>query len=294
LPSELENLFTDLLDLPSLIAWRGVCRTTYERVETTLQSALQRIISHYLPIPGLFMASMDSYRAIIVGHAALAFLLRDQDVLSDVLEISVGTSQAEDLQHDLVESQALVPVPDMPTPPNVRDRASLFRTPNQRYVRLLVSPSDNPLVIVAQTHTTALVNYVSSKSFGCAYPAFTLNRLALFPGMKAGQDDHGDNDITHGAADPDPDLGSLFALAKCGFWFSNTPESLVARLDGWTTPERCSVHTAPYLCFRRTWLCPEQFRHFGDQGSFVALFDTAHVSPERLAEQKDAPFASTV
>ncbi|KAI0707133.1 hypothetical protein C8Q76DRAFT_629082, partial [Earliella scabrosa] len=230
----------------------------------------QRIISHYLPIPGLFMASMDSYRAIIVGHAALAFLLRDQDVLSDVLEISVGTSQAEDLQHDLVESQALVPVPDMPTPPNVRDRASLFRTPNQRYVRLLVSPSDNPLVIVAQTHTTALVNYVSSKSFGCAYPAFTLNRLALFPGMKAGQDDHGDNDITHGAADPDPDLGSLFALAKC------------------------SVHTAPYLCFRRTWLCPEQFRHFGDQGSFVALFDTAHVSPERLAEQKDAPFASTV
>ncbi|KAI0707138.1 hypothetical protein C8Q76DRAFT_800498 [Earliella scabrosa] len=208
------------------------------------------------------MASMDSYRAIIVGHAALAFLLRDQDVLSDVLEISVGTSQAEDLQHDLVESQALVPVPDMPTPPNPR------RTP-------------------------PLVNYVSSKSFGCAYPAFTLNRLALFPGMKAGQDDHGDNDITHGAADPDPDLGSLFALAKCGFWFSNTPESLVARLDGWTTPERCSVHTAPYLCFRRTWLCPEQFRHFGDQGSFVALFDTAHVSPERLAEQKDAPFAST-
>ena len=165
------------------MAWRLASRTAYDRVEDILYRERRAVVEYYFPDDAdLFLVNLDEYRGIIVGHAALAFLLRDRQLLSNCVEVAIGRRQAQDFE-DLLLSyhwiQFISQTPDPPSPAETTVR--LFRTKNGRFLKLLLSRTNTPLMPLTDYDTSALMNYVSRWSFGCAYPLLTLQRLGLIP-----------------------------------------------------------------------------------------------------------------
>ncbi|KAI0707220.1 hypothetical protein C8Q76DRAFT_696470 [Earliella scabrosa] len=180
LPVEIDTQISDNLDLPALIAWRDTCRRSYQHVEARLDSHLEKLLHRFVPDAEAFLLGVESYRGLIIGLAALAFVVRDSSLLSDTVDVAVGSETAWDMEQYLVQSQSLIFVEDIPPPRFTQDTTiRIFLTPKSRYVRLLVSHTPSPFMPLARCPISALINYVSRRSFGCAYPLLTLSRLTL-------------------------------------------------------------------------------------------------------------------
>lgn len=277
-----------------------------------LTSCLRKIVGVYIEDPVCFLHDLDYYQGLIIGEAALAFIHRDVQLLSDCLEIAVGKLHRDDLEAVLTARHWLTfettePFPYDDRVPNVR----VFRTPNKQYIKLVCSPTDSALGPVALQGLSALANYVSNRSFGSAFPLLTLRRLSLFSGRKTtvplGQ--AAEVDVADGAEDamtpdsptmtPDSPITDSLApqpldaesvlvrrLERHGFRFRTTPLEL---LDPAVASPR-ALRTSPYVCLHNLYVCPDQSRYFGDNGSFVAFFDVVHNTTSILARQHYAPY----
>ncbi|KAI0744422.1 hypothetical protein C8Q76DRAFT_566267, partial [Earliella scabrosa] len=243
----------------------------------------QRILGQFVKNPQTFLNNMEDYHGIVVGEAALAFILRDLNIVGDTLEVAVGREHASDLEELFVTFHWFHFLQQSPATPSETDTTvRLFRAhprrPN-RYVRLLISHSHSPLHPVARAPSTALINYVSPTSFGCAYPLLTLQRQGLIRLLwcsnVADQDAASDQqDASQEGHDAHPDPGQPgHNLDISGF---------------------CSLHDTTYGCLKELFVCPGQARFFGDRGSFVGFFDIAHISPMSLAFDHHTPYNPSV
>lgn len=169
-------------------------------------------------------------------------------VLDDMVDLDL------ELLHDTTDDDEL--------PAHVY-RACLFLTITGRQIRLLWSDSDSVLLPIAASPSTALINFVGADSFGCAYPALTLNRRGLR--RKFSELNQCDNDVLHGLMGP-----AQFALRRF--------------------PRTVPNASRTFPCTRQSFTCQHQGRFFGDDGSLVQLFEPHRLTVRGLREDHQPPF----
>ena len=251
------------MDMPSLLLWRAVCRASCGRVTRVLQSTMHHMVRRYLPCPRDFLRILRDCRAVLGGIFALAFMLRDDSIISAALDVFIDENCFPILLEYLTYSPFVSPhvVFDRITAPtpsfrHQRDirRCARFITATGRKIHIHESRTVSCYSPIGRSWTTALMNFVTEDSFSCAYPRLTLSRRALFSELTL-------ESLT------DDDYENVQLLLSHGFLFalhsSHWPEY---RVDIGT---RQNPHTVP--CMRHLYLCPDQGRYFGDPGSLFAF-----------------------
>lgn len=219
-----------------------------------------------------FWSILDEYRAVVGGMGALAFFLRDNSLLPLCLDIYVTDRHVRPLEWILtdMEEMDLELVAEVNTfddlPKHVY-RACIFLAPSGKYVRLCWSMSDSVLLPIASSPTTALMNFVGSVTFGCAYPTLTLARRGFRRGSSA---------------------LSAFDQQQVNNVANNADFVLLNR------PRGTATSTTSYPCTRTSFTCPDQARFFGDRGSVVQAFQPPYDNPETLRKEYRAPYGIAV
>lgn len=271
----------DELDLPSLLAIRRVNRVLYDIADRSLWRARETLTSFYVANATKLWAIIEDVNGVVGGTAALAFFLRDFSLLPATLDVFVCHREAPPLEwmfDDLESADLRV----MASVKDLRPTGQLFDFARQTYsflsskgrrVDIHVTYSDTVLLPIASYRTTALINFVGSKTFGCAYPALTLRRQSLLSAVEA------------------PRTGSaqlVLANLKAHGAFS-----LVSNLHstGSVTEEKTSAFV---LCQRTRFSCSAQGRHFGDAGCLLDRFSPLRWTKNSVATEYRAPCGVSV
>ncbi|KAI0715417.1 hypothetical protein C8Q76DRAFT_796176 [Earliella scabrosa] len=213
--------------------------------------------------PRTFLRHLTEHKAVVGGIAALSFLLRDPSVRCDVLQVFVGSFW----YHNFVSALTNCPVNGQDVL-NIRVRVAprqyamdrdivgvtTFYLRNGRRIFVYRSGIISPCSTISRSPSTALMNFFTEYSFGCAYPSLTFRRRALLCDLRT----------THLAP---TDYIILACLLKVGFQFAGSPAVWPEFHEGLAT-----VHV-DNPCFRHRFICPQQGRFFGDAGSLVDFVD---------------------
>ncbi|KAI0724245.1 hypothetical protein C8T65DRAFT_691373 [Cerioporus squamosus] len=292
LPRELLDVILDLLDVPSLLAWRGACKRNEADVNALLIEGRDRILRHFVVDDvEAFLGMLTWYGAVVTGEAALAFFLRDHSALGNELEVAVGRDECGTIQRELEEQFHCTPLrkADGRDDERVNEHHPVtrrFRLPSGTTLLLSISHTSSPLAPVAQHMLTAHINYFSAESFGSGYAALTLRRVTFKPDVELLR--------VHEEMDMQADLDVL--ESRYGFVAATDVSSLVPPGTATNAPQGTphpDILPGYTMCLRAHYLCPGQERFFGDRGSLVDFFDLSTI--DEVQRDHLAPFgAATV
>lgn len=282
LPRELYDWVLDLLDFPSLLAWRGTCRRNQQEVNTILVNTRNRILAYFIDDVDDFLRMLTWDRAVISGDAALAFFLRDDMVLGIELEVAVPFEEGYDFEDHLIARFHCTPTHGGSSQkiPQHHPETRRYSLPSGSFLVVAFSHTSSPIPPVVGRDMTAHINFFSENAFGCGYPALTLRR----------------NSYAH-----DPSVGLSWICKfdrellqnKCGFRVSSDVCTLVPAGIASLTPQghlRRHSYPGECPCIRSHYLCPGQERFFGDRGSLVGFFDGSTDAIQRMFAEQQAPF----
>ncbi|KAI0643090.1 hypothetical protein C8Q79DRAFT_206022 [Trametes meyenii] len=279
LADEIHLLICEKLDIAGLVAMREVNQHWYGLVQQILIDDRERILRHFVREPSHLLKTMARFGAVIGNWAALAFIIRDCNTLSDTLDIYVPREHVQHMEATLAlpfsddpNEEAFVPTEEQPLA-DWTDEGSrtCFRTFNGRKLVVHGMTDECALRGIVSARTTALINFLGPYSFGCGYPSLTLQRRSLAPLCPAG----------HQADEAD----SL--RTNWGFDIASVASDFVQPIDSryrWGT----------YHCERRSFECPIQPRFFGDMGSLMAIMDPLHTDVNALRDGEYIPFAPNI
>lgn len=266
----------------SLLTWRRTCRGHYAAVSRELRRNRLDLLTRFLLDPDAFLNQLTLCGGMIVGEAALSYMLRDPDICFVTLEIAIGntyflcfTTLIRDLLEDDGSLQAamLKTVPtDLAEQRNV-SRVAEYRLRSGLVIIVYESATASACSVVAGMWTSALMNFVTEYTFGCAYPRLTLNLRGLLSGPRM---------ETIGWTE----FALISRLRQRGF-DCRYSSSL------WTSYEatgRPSGDLPLEGCGRMLYICPHQARYFGDPGSLVVVPDTLSVDPVFLRSRCIPPY----
>ncbi|KAL1942567.1 hypothetical protein VTO73DRAFT_6169 [Trametes versicolor] len=278
---EIISLIADCCDLPTLLTLRLVSGDLGEHVESILDIDRTALLDHYVPDSGALLEHMEATGAIVGGLAALSFVLRDVSIRPAALAIYVGSDQGEYLEQLLDEDEDLDlefiaeadhdPLDHFATPAHTT-RMVTYRCRSGRFLKLYTSISISSLDPIAVSPTTALINWMSTRAFGCGYPALTMNRQAIGTSI----------------ADQLPGVPALFTLlASHGFDTRPTPWFWRSYVSAVLAP-----HWGPWFrpCLRQLYICPSQGRYFGDAGSLLNIFDLHGTDHDQMRARHQLPY----
>ncbi|KAI0713804.1 hypothetical protein C8Q76DRAFT_620734, partial [Earliella scabrosa] len=265
LQPELQGLLVDSMDITSLMAWRGVCRSTYAESIGSVDRFNRTMLQPFFPTPEPFFQLLSEHRAVIGGVAAVSFVLRDPGLRAPILEVYVGN------RHFDVFVNGLVTCPSNGTnirrvrasdssPSFLRDRDIVSST--ALYMKSGVvaviyrSASISACAPFGRFPTSALMTFITQHTFACAYPALTLNRRTLVADIRM-------------SGCCDTDYLTMGHLVRHGFDFAVNPCSWPEYRTGPSLPGQATT----YVCQRFRFTCPQQGRYFGDGGSLVGYMD---------------------
>ena len=137
-------------------------------------------------------------------------------------------------------------------------RYASFIARSGRELRVYESESLSAITPITRTWCTALVNYVTETSFGCAYPQLTLRRLTVVADMC----------LTGMSLE---ERQTMDAMMAAGFTFAFHPAQLLETDDRALDAEE--LPRGLYPCLRAKYVCPAQGRYFGDVASRVSCKD---------------------
>ncbi|KAI0745195.1 hypothetical protein C8Q76DRAFT_607149 [Earliella scabrosa] len=274
------------MDIETAIRWRAVCRALYEEVTSALYRERLAILEKFVSSPTVFLHLLTKFRAVIGGIAAVAFVLRDPSIQSDILQIYVGNTAFQGFVDAVqaAEHQAGVRLSLQPTgiPPQFsRERhitcVATFRLRNKRSIIVYRSSIMTGSSIIARSVSSALMNYVTEHTFACGYPELTFSRRGIISNMRL-----------HNCCDTD--YLSMLTLVAAGF-------DLVVNPLQWPEYQPTYPHTPAteaFACLRARFLCPHQGHYFGDAGSLVGFFDPKSPAFNNLRALNVPPFGPTV
>ena len=266
----------------SLLAWRATCRDSYLVVTKRPRDLLSALIARFFIHPHRFIRDLTRWGVLLVGEAALSIILNDPSISDKTLELAVGNASFErfvwHLSKVLPLGTHVVNHIDKPSPPsfpylrNITRIAEFYLTTGL-VVHVYESSSASACDVICGAWTTALMNFVTVSSFGCAYPRLTLNFHGLLcDGRIEGRRwlDH----ITHDR------------LHKKGFLFRRytSPQSNFLASPYAPSPPN------PVGCGKTIYVCPFQARYFGDSGSLVVFFDGFFIDLDELRDLSVAPY----
>ncbi|KAI0715427.1 hypothetical protein C8Q76DRAFT_693197 [Earliella scabrosa] len=279
-------LITDYMDMPTLLQWKGACRGSQEHAIKALQKSLHHLLRRFLPATRELLRIVTECRAMLSGIFALAFLLRDVNVETESLDIYINDVHFQNFLEYLLYSPFVsrhLQFHGMAEllRPHRQQRAvrrfALFTTTTGRRLRLHESTTLTACSPISRSWTSALINFVTETSFGCAYPQLTFHKRAIFADMwLTGMTVEERRILTHLH-----DLGFTVVFHP-GQWDDHGEQSTSPRYN----------NTALFPCFRHLYNCPDQGRYFGDPGSLVAFIDPVLHGPAVALQRSTPPFGT--
>ena len=287
LPPDVAGLIADQMDLPSLLAWRNSCSINYAHTTAALKRTITSMVNPFLTQPLVLLDIISRYSTVIGGEFALAFIRRHQPFQPHTLEIFASAALYQPLCNELLSHPQIIPDVTGTTSSLTRHPYDLQRdiletrkvfVCNSRTVYIHCSATLSPLSPIARSLCTALTNFVTPHSFGCAYPRLTLADKSLSSDLRQ---------VTM----VDIDARVMQTLAE------QQIHSAVDPAD-WQQYRIWSPISAPAgnskACWRSHHICPEQGRYFGDRGSLVDFVDPLGTPTSVLRERGSPPFGTTV
>ena len=275
------------MDLPSLVCWRKTCTANHAQSTASLSRTLDWLVNVFVSHPTALLRLITEFRAVIGGEVALAYVRRHVPFRPRSLEIFVGRVEYEALCRAILSdphlSRDVVLASDHVVSYPLCTQRDIVETLQLRLrsglgIQVRRSSTLSPLSPVTRAPCTALMNFVSAQSFGCAYPRLTLNGRALVCDMGAGNVDLADAAAREAVIDMGMDIGDTPAR-----W----PEYCI-----WSaTPSNVETVTA---CWRTHFICPGQGRYFGDAGSFVGLVAPLDCGAEGKCGMRRLLFGNTI
>lgn len=275
--------------MPSLIAWRSTCLRNYALVNQHIRGSLLVLLSRFFPDPTAFLQAMVPWSALIVGESALSHILRDQSICKFTLELAIGNlffrPFVECISRLLPLGSHLATITVKPAPDGFPfhrhiTRIAEFHLTSGLLIVLYESSTPSACDVVSGYWTTALMNFVTAFTLGCAYPRLTFNRLSLLSDSRS-----------HAMAWWDHDMA--IRLEHLNFQFDFRPDSWPL-YKGMLSPSSSRSPTPIDGCGKALYICPLQSRYFGDPGSLVLFFDGFYVDIEDLRDLGVAPYGPMV
>ncbi|KAI0683477.1 hypothetical protein C8Q76DRAFT_570349, partial [Earliella scabrosa] len=208
---------------------------------------------------------LSDCQAVIGGEFALAYILRDHCVKPTRLEVFVSQTWynifVENLDLYPCVCTCLTPLHAADSTPEFRQqrdvrRVSPFITTSGLSLWVYESDSISPTSPISRTFCSALMNFVTEYSFGCAYPRLTFDRKSLLSDLCMDTLSDEDYTVSH-------------RLKTFGFEFAVHP----AEWSDYGDSGADDKTSEPFPCFRDLYICPDQGRYFGDRGSLVGFMD---------------------
>lgn len=275
------------MDLPSLLAWRSSCTTNYAHATAALKRTLTSMINPFLSHPTALLEIITRHGAVIGGEVALAFVRRHRPFQPRTLEIFASISLYGTLCDELASDPRIrrditeVVHTASKYPFNLqRDilETTQIHLRTGRTIHIRCSATLSPLSPIARSLCTAMANFVTAHSFGCAYPRLTFDNKALLSDLRR-------------ESMVDFDAGVMQTLAEQQIELEIDPANWRQYRLWSTNPTVTNAHRA---CWRSHYICPEQGRFFGDRGSLVDFVDPLQTPATTLREQGSPPFGTTV
>ncbi|RDX45269.1 hypothetical protein OH76DRAFT_1420890 [Lentinus brumalis] len=250
IPPDVEHLIADHLDINTVLDWRTVCPRFREQANAALRNMFRRIIRYYVRDANAFVEMLRQFGAIVAGQSALAFFLRDVNVLGTYLYVCCTDNVFDDLVDGLQMKFTLNIVPESPRSRGGKSSLRYLRTPNGRCVAV-EKFTMHPFEGLVRSSNTALMNFVGADVFGSAYACLTLNREGMIYDWWSSSREQRISAIT---------------LVANGFQFTRLPWS---HLPGYITKKHWGVPS----CLAAWYMCPCQPRFMGDAGCLFDSFD---------------------
>ena len=266
----------------TLLAWRATGRENYKDVCQELRSSLEHMLLDFVPSPAALLSLLTRTRALLSGELAICYLLRDATMRAQSLDIFVGSVWFDTFIDTFGDSahlsgyQVRWSMPDH-DPSHVTARhvtTSLhisLSTGRQLIIHAAASPS--ACHAIACSPSSLGITFVTEFSFATAYPRLTFDRRAIISWDTLARCD-----------DLELDMYDRFETA--GFAFDEDPAAW-NEYSGELGPDD---HSSPLECLRSQYLCPQQGRYFGDDGSMVCFMDPLNVDFSRLKEKCIPPY----
>ncbi|KAI0745901.1 hypothetical protein C8Q76DRAFT_605437 [Earliella scabrosa] len=270
------------MDLVSLLHWRATCRVAYDGVVKDLGESLRKILLPIIPCASEFLRTLTKCGGVLGGEAALSFFLRDPcfevsqieifvtdhgfPILIDFFSSSPFLAQRATLESITTPSAAFISQREIA-------RYATIYTADGGIIIINESVTMSPCSPIARSWTSALINYVSPHSFGCAYPPLTFNRRTVVSDMSL-------ENLTN------QDVWTMAEMTSYGFSFALDP----SRWPEYRHPRSKFVSPGIFPCMRKRFLCPDQGRYFGDRGSLVDFFRPLSDGPTFLKERRLPPY----
>lgn len=269
----------------SLLAWRATCRANFIMVNDELRLSLEALAARFFPNPTTFLEMLVPWSGLVVGEAALSHVLRDPSICKTSLEIAIGNLYFHPFLDSLsrllpygtvLDTRVVKPTPHGFSFHRHINRVAEYRLMSGLFVIVYESCTPSACDVVSRYWTTALMNFVTARTLGCAYPRLTLNNLTLICDARSSSMDWADHAMAR-------------TLVRLGF--QTDTHSLNWPLYAWG-PD--SSPPTVEGCGRDLYVCPYQGRFFGDGGSLVVFQDGFRVDFKELQELSVAPYGPMV
>ena len=287
LSPELAGIIADEMDLASLMCWRQTCVGNYAHAVASLERKLVGLVDYFLSYPTALLQVISRFNAVIGGEVALAYIRREVPYRPRSLEIFASRLQYKAicraitsdplLSLDIVQSTTVEADYTLCTQRDITETFRLrLRSGLEMHVRR--SSTSSPLSPIARASCTALMNFVTPESFGCAYPRLTLKNRALLCDIGMTAVDHLDGAAMNALVDVGID-----AAVHPSHW----PDYRI-----WS-PTPGNTYTVN-ACWRSHFICPEQGRFFGDRGSLVDFVSPLDCGSVELRDRGAPPFGCSI
>ena len=272
--------------MASLLALGGTCQYFRDRVSETLTKERDAILEHYWFNARHLLKVITWSQAIVTGEAALAFIMCNRSLLTDVLEICVSAQASDDLVDDFRKAQGATPaISDMEWPTWSCERPTVFpfKTTAKRFIHIIASNTSSPFTPMTTYPTSALFNYFDNYLFSCAYCNLTMNGRGVAPELPLLDAEDGER-IQRMVDNADFKISQWPASVA----FPNQPFAFFDHLALWNHPDEQNLVNS--TCLRTTYQCPGQTRFFGDRGSLVEFFAPHLLNYSVMAHLGYAPY----
>ena len=270
------------MDMRTLMAWRATNRSNYSDVCIELRSSLEDLLADFVPNPGALLSLLTNTHALLSGELAICFLLRDSSLIPYSLDIYVGSIWFDTFIDSFGLSHAIsgyqqtwyltTYVSELVEERHVTNSLEISLT-NGKTIVIHAAASPSACHAIACTPSSLGTTFITEFSFATAYPRLTFDRRAIIC-----------SDLLLNGLPCEQDMYTR--LADSGFSFEENP----AAWPEYTGEQTPNADQPPSRCLRSLYLCPQQGRYFGDDGSMVCFMDTLSVDVASLKDRCIAPY----
>ncbi|KAL1940341.1 hypothetical protein VTO73DRAFT_8913 [Trametes versicolor] len=227
-----------LLDIPTLMVFRGTSKECMSLVNIVLRSDFKQILQVAVPDVEMLLYAMDEMEGFVAGYAALAFFRRRSHDITLPLQLFVPDWAFTTMAHHLrtVQHATLLDSTIRNDEVSGIDATATFVGTTAEII-LYASVSEASLLPVARFYNSALMCYIGGSHFGVVWPRLTFKSRGLV----------GD-EVEAGCALRRNVLKRLGIDSKLYAWM-------------WPGVGR------PQECASSDFLCPAQPRYFTDGGA---------------------------